>query len=892
MADLEKTVSIIFSGDDRIGKTIAGISGSIDSLGSRISTATQPLADLASSAVQLEAALAAMVAGGLALAIKQSGDFGDSFAEISTLIDDSSGNIQNFKNDILEYAQSSKTSISDINAAVYSAISAGVDYKDALAVLDQAEKLSIAGKADLKSTLLLLVGTLNAYGDSTDQASRYADSFFKTVKLGQTTLPELASSMSQVSTIAAQLGIPIDTVNAAIAALTKSGVPTSQAITQISGALSAFLKPSSQAQDISKQLGIEFSTAAVKSKGFETVLWEVYNATGGNEEIMAKLFGRVEGLRAALLLGADNAGFFKAALEEIRKAAGATDTAYQKMADNFKLVNQNLVNNLQVTLTKIGQPLLDEYGDIAESLINIFQGVSIGIDKGAFNPVFETLEGFSTNAVNFLNAVAQSMPEALENLDFSKFINSIKGLGKEVQDLFNAFFGDVDLTTPEGLAAAIQKIVDSGTTLTSIVKEILNVWEPFIKAIGDGIDKFNKSGDEVKDLVGELLGWSQIINKITSNIGLLTGAIGSVGIGINLLAVTRIPALISAFGSLGASVGLVTVPLIALAGLFAALTPNTGLGSFLRENSTAFRNFAETIDDVVLKLGGYDVKTLKASETQAKQTKALGDAAVAMVKFKEKIGDIPSEKTTDFLIEGTEEYQDEFDKILTQIKSVPAEKTTKVLAEADKASLKKAKEIVLEELPDGTTILIQTKVNQSSLDSIESKINTLPSEKILEIRAKGEVDTEIERIKAQAETIQNAFEWSAKLNIAEVEANAEIVTSLAEGWASAFESTGEVITGALGALSNVSSASELLQISRLIETESVRRNKILENETKLTDAQVKYMKARTEAMQKGQGLITINAEGLVPELTLVLHKIIELTQIRANEEGLELLIGV
>jgi hypothetical protein len=45
-------------------------------------------------------------------------------------------------------------------------------------------------------------------------------------------------------------------------------------------------------------------------------------------------------------------------------------------------------------------------------------------------------------------------------------------------------------------------------------------------------------------------------------------------------------------------------------------------------------------------------------------------------------------------------------------------------------------------------------------------------------------------------------------------------------------------------------------------------------------------------MEAGQGLITITADGVYPELELVLHKIIELAQVQANAEGMEYLLGV
>jgi hypothetical protein len=60
----------------------------------------------------------------------------------------------------------------------------------------------------------------------------------------------------------------------------------------------------------------------------------------------------------------------------------------------------------------------------------------------------------------------------------------------------------------------------------------------------------------------------------------------------------------------------------------------------------------------------------------------------------------------------------------------------------------------------------------------------------------------------------------------------------------------------------------------------------------MNNFQMDYIRARTDALNRGDGMITINAQGLEPELELVLHKIIELTQIKANEEGLAFLLGV
>ena len=77
-----------------------------------------------------------------------------------------------------------------------------------------------------------------------------------------------------------------------------------------------------------------------------------------------------------------------------------------------------------------------------------------------------------------------------------------------------------------------------------------------------------------------------------------------------------------------------------------------------------------------------------------------------------------------------------------------------------------------------------------------------------------------------------------------------------------------------------------------MELEAQNRAELLAMEKELTKAQVDYLTARTESLAKGGGIVTIEANNIEPELQLVLHRIIELTQYAANEQGLEFLIGI
>jgi hypothetical protein len=105
-----------------------------------------------------------------------------------------------------------------------------------------------------------------------------------------------------------------------------------------------------------------------------------------------------------------------------------------------------------------------------------------------------------------------------------------------------------------------------------------------------------------------------------------------------------------------------------------------------------------------------------------------------------------------------------------------------------------------------------------------------------------------------------------------------------------FANTGETIVGLSESLLSAGVYSS--DVFELMEDENRRRNELLLDQQRLTTAQIQYLEARRVAMQRGDAILTINAEGIQPELELVLRRIIELAQIRANEEGLNFLLGV
>ncbi len=342
MADLEKTVAIIFEGVDQMGAGVTSATRQLDSLSGSVQQAAQPLADLTVGVLKFETALLAAGAAVTGVAVKVAGDFDAGFREITTLVDMPAEALEQFRGDILDYASTSTQAIGTVNSGLYSLISAGADTEESLRLLAAAEQLAVGGKTDLSTASKGLSGVLNAYGAEADQATQYTDTYFVAMKNGMTTVDELASSLPQITSLAAQLGVDFDTAASAVSALTTTGLSTSQAVTQLGAAFTSVLGPSQQAKDLADELGVEFNTTALRTKGLEGFLGDLAEATGGSEEQMRTLFGSTEATRAVLALVGPVADQFATNLEDMDAKAGATAEAFDKMSGTVEQGTQKI----------------------------------------------------------------------------------------------------------------------------------------------------------------------------------------------------------------------------------------------------------------------------------------------------------------------------------------------------------------------------------------------------------------------------------------------------------------------------------------------------------------------------------------------------------------------
>lgn len=904
-SDIQRVVSIIFAGEDRLSPAARAAQRTLSEFGTGLSGSVDALAGFTAGAARLEAGILATGAAAAVFAVNTAATFDQNFRGLTTLIEKPVAALGGFRQGILDYARGSTQSLDDIAGALNIAIGQGIDYTKSLDLIAIAEKAAVGNRATLGDATLALVSTLNAYGYSTDQTQRISDVFFRTIADGNITITDLASGLSQITPQAAALGVPIEQIGAVLATLTAQGTPAAQAITQLSGVFNAFLKPSDQAQKLAESLGLQFDAAAVKAKGLSGALADVASKTGGSADQMAILFGDVEGFRAALALTTTQSGKFALELEAMKNATGATDEAFRRMSGALQLAGQNLQNAFQIALIGIGDRLLDESGGIVNALARIVLAVGDAAKSGGLKPLVDDLEAGFRRVQTVLETVARNLPAALSSADLSSYRAGVQA----VADALGRLFGAADLTTVEGLRSAIEQ--------TGVA---FNLLSQYVAGAIDGIGPFATGLATIASTI------ASINPETVAFVGTLGGlAVGLSAVGTALSVVTPLLAAIRAGGGVAGSLGSAAAigATAAALGSAALLTASFAAGVEASRRS----GVADWLNDVLIPdwLANYQGATL--GTVLADVTEGLGlfgraadQAAPAAQRLAEAQRDVESvsERNARLIRDA---IADEAKHTSEQLLGAAASREQ--AAEAD--ALVRMWERLGYQYDATTGALRRTEdVQADLLRGFEAQnnaagraldtqrgfhvelINGIPTytqvakagEKLFEPAKKSAEDakTASEKLRESLEKIASderikTLEIKAKIDIADIEAQTERLKAAFASIDNTVTSTGETLAKLVGEFADAQSAWDKSAILKEVERESKRRDDAIKLQRELIEAQADYLREKARALARGDSSITVNAPGLKPHLEAFMWEILEAIQVKASAEGQERLLG-
>ena len=273
-------------------------------------------------------------------------------------------------NEILDVSNRTGVATENLTDGMYQVISAFGDSADAAKILETAAKSAAAGNATTTDSVNLLSAVTKGYGDTSAEAvQKAADLSFATVRLGQTSFPELAASMGKVIPLASTLGVEQEQLFGAMATLTGVTGSTAEVVTQLKATMQGFLSPSKNMTAALESLGYESGQALLESEGLQGALEALKGAVNNDELAFAGLFSSVEAQTAVLAMAGNQSENLASKTAEMYEATGAANAAFEKQTDTLAYDIQMIKNLGANFLTQLGTNILPYVRELAEAAL-------------------------------------------------------------------------------------------------------------------------------------------------------------------------------------------------------------------------------------------------------------------------------------------------------------------------------------------------------------------------------------------------------------------------------------------------------------------------------------------------------------------------------------------
>lgn len=305
-------------------------------------------------------------------AFKFSNDMNEAMANVATLIPGNTKRVEELKGVVQDLAVDSGKGTGDIAEGLYNVVSAFGDSADTAEILAINTKNAVAGVATVTDSINLTSAVTKGYGDTSKKAvQQVSDLAFQTVKLGQTTFPELAQSIGKVTPLAASLGVKQEELFGVMATGTGVTGTAAEVSTQLRGVLQSLMSPTKTTSKLIEDMGYKSGAAMLEQEGLQGTMNLLVDEAEKSGKPLQEFISSIEGQTLALALTGPQADKFTEKLGEMKDTTGLVDEAFKEQTEgvneagfSMQQAGQKamvLAQNVGDTLAPIIIDLLDNY---------------------------------------------------------------------------------------------------------------------------------------------------------------------------------------------------------------------------------------------------------------------------------------------------------------------------------------------------------------------------------------------------------------------------------------------------------------------------------------------------------------------------------------------------
>ncbi|MGJ0848192.1 phage tail tape measure protein [Tissierella praeacuta] len=467
---------------------------------------------------------------------KLSQDLNKDMATIATMIPGQTKRLYELKDAIQDVSIDVAKDTSEIANATYGVISAYGDAADTIDKVAINAKAATAGVASTDDALNLSSAVMKAFGDTSATANKKVmDLAFGTLKLGQTSFSEIASSIGRVTPLVVELGQSQEEMFGVYAAATGVTGTAAEVSTQYAGILQALMSPTESMTELMGKMGYSSGKAMLESKGLigtlQTITSEVAKGNGQLKDYIGSQRGQVLALTLAGELSEDYAtklqklynssGMMEEAFKEQTEGINATGFSYAQSMQRLKVAGQRAGDVLAPVITT----LADGLGFVTEKLSQLDPETlkliaKIGLTAAALGPLLS----IGGKTLGFIADIPAK-------IDVAKTAFSVLGKGMTIFKggaLAGVTKGIAFLASPVGLTTlAIGGLVAAGVALyknwdkvsawaTKTGNKIKNDWQ---ETKDSTVRAWNEMTQGIEKAIGKIKdGWEGLKNFVKNPI--------------------------------------------------------------------------------------------------------------------------------------------------------------------------------------------------------------------------------------------------------------------------------------------------------------------------------------------------------------------------------------
>ena len=289
--------------------------------------------------------------------------------------------VEELKAPLRDLSKETNRSLKEVNDAMFSVKSAGLETADALVVMDQSAKAAASGLGETKPIALLASGAVYSYGAAVLDGKRAVEILLATVKAGNLDAAQLATTFGRTFEFAAKLGVGVDEVGTAIAGYTRGGQNASQATDAVRMALTALLAPSTEAEKILSGVGLSVEDVHrhIREEGFIQTIRMLSDELEGDTTQLRRLFGDVNAVGFALSASGPKFHDYMDIQADIRASTDSVNEAFEIYANSSVAQADEATNNLKLALSTLYNnvlaPLLQLFGKLPSAIQTVVLGM-------------------------------------------------------------------------------------------------------------------------------------------------------------------------------------------------------------------------------------------------------------------------------------------------------------------------------------------------------------------------------------------------------------------------------------------------------------------------------------------------------------------------------------